>query len=467
MNPTSSIQGSFRDPSGAVYDLEGRIFRTVNPAGVEKYEAVRATGFLIRMVEQGRVVGLTEVNDPEILKQFPDAVYVLEHPRIDYISYPYEWCFYQLKKAALHHLDLALDALAAGLTMSDATAYNIQYIGLNPTFIDHLSFGPYTDGSLWLAHNQFCEQFLNPLLLSSECGILFNDWYRGRLEGVGTEDIAKLLPHRARLSLRMNAHVFLPAMFGKGSQKDAVARGRKTAKPTLSRAGYEGLLHQLKGWISGLTPKGIKSTVWADYADANTYDDAERNAKRSLIQDFATRIQPDRLIDLGCNSGDFSQAALEAGAKSAIGYDFDHGALTAACQRAEAEDIAFLPLFLDAANPSPAQGWSQKERSGFSNRAQAESVLALAFIHHLAIGKNVPLDRAVRWIVERAKTGLIEFVPKSDPTVQAMLDYREDIFTNYTIEEFRSHLSSMAIIEKETVVSSSNRVIFEYRIGEE
>jgi ribosomal protein L11 methylase PrmA len=466
MNVASPDLGSFRDPAGAVYEYEGRIYRTVNPSGVDNCEAIRETGFLEKMVDQGRVVGLKEVSSPEILERFPDAVYVLEHPRIDYISYPYEWCFYQLKKAALHHLDLALDALADGLTLSDATAYNIQYIGPKPIFIDHLSFRPYSEGGLWLAHNQFCEQFLNPLLLSSECGIQFNDWYRGRLEGISTEDIAKLLPFRARLSLRMNAHVFLPAMFEKGSQRDAVSRGRGKEIPSLSRAGYEGLLRQLKGWISGLVPKGTKSSVWADYADANTYDDAERNLKRDLIQDFATRIQPDRLIDLGCNSGDFSQAALEAGAKSAIGYDFDHGALMAACQRAEAEDIAFLPLFLDAANPSPEQGWSQVERSGFSSRARGNSVLALAFIHHLAIGKNIPLEHAIRWIVERAETGLIEFVPKSDPTVQAMLNYREDIFSHYTIDEFRGHLSRMAHIEKETVVSGSGRAIFEYRIGD-
>ena len=463
MSFVAPVPGSFRDPAGAVHDWEDQIYRTVNREGAKAFEAVRATGFLERMIAQGRLVGLEEVTSPAILKEFPDAVHVLEHPRLDYISHPYEWCFQQLKDAALHHLNLALDALAEGLTLSDATAYNIQFIGPKPIFIDHLSFRPYIEGELWLAHNQFCEQFLNPLLLSSECGISFNDWYRGRLEGIPTPAIAKLLPFSARLSLRMNAHVFLPAMLGKGSQGDAVARGRQKSRRSLSRPGYEGLLRQLKGWITSLTPQGAKHTVWADYADGNTYADTEREAKRKLVRDFASRTRPSILIDLGCNSGDFSQAALEAGAKQAIGYDLDHGALTAACHRAQTEDLAFLPLFLDAANPSPAQGWAQEERSGFAARARGDAVIALAFIHHLAIGKNITLDRAISWITERAHAGLIEFVPKCDPTVQAMLSYREDIFTDYTVETFRDHLSKIAVIKAETQVSSSGRIIFEYR----
>lgn len=463
MSSVVSVPGSFRDPAGAVFECDGKIYRTVSHVGAKAFEAVRATGFLDRMVSQRRLVGLKEVTSPEVLSRFPTAVHVLEHPKLDYISYPYEWCFQQLRAAALHHLDLCLDALAEGLTLSDATAYNIQFTGPRPIFIDHLSFRPYVEGELWLGHNQFCEQFLNPLLLSSECGISFNDWYRGRLEGIPTPAIAKLLPLKARLSLRMNAHIFLPAMLGKGGQGDAVAQREKKNTHALSRRGYEGLLLQLKGWITSLKPKGAKATVWADYADGNTYGDAERKGKRELVSDFASRVQPNLLFDLGCNSGDFSRVALASGAKSVIGYDFDQGALTAAHHRARAENLAFLPLFLDAANPSPKQGWGQSERAGFSERALGDGVIALAFIHHLAIGKNIPLDRVVSWIVERAPVGLIEFVPKSDPTVQAMLRYREDIFSNYTIDTFRECLGKVAEIQTETVVSNAGRVIFEYR----
>ncbi|WP_108482534.1 class I SAM-dependent methyltransferase [Oceaniglobus ichthyenteri] len=463
MTFAAPIPGSFRDPAGAVHDWDGKIYRTVSRCGAKAYETVRETGFLDQMIEQGRVVGLREVTSPAILSAFPDAIHVLEHPRLKYISHPYEWCFQQLQDAALHHLQLMLDALAAGLTLSDATAYNIQFVGSRPIFIDHLSFRPYVEGELWLGHNQFCEQFLNPLLLSAVCGISFNEWYRGRLEGIPTSALARLLPTRARLSFRMNAHVFLPAMLGKGNQSEAVARGGQKRKGSLSRMGYEGLLRQLRNWIASLTPKDAGATVWSDYADGNTYAETERKTKRHVVWDFASWTRPSVLIDLGCNSGDFSATAIDAGAKRVIGYDFDHGALAAAWKRARAGDLPFLPLFLDAANPSPTQGWAQQERQGFEARAKGDAVIALAFIHHLVIGKNIALHQAISWIVGRAQTGLIEFVPKSDPTVQAMLAHREDIFDTYTVDAFRAHLSGIATIENETAISSSGRIIFEYR----
>ena len=157
-----AVAGSFRDPAGRVHDLEGRIFRTVTPAGAKDFEDVLETGFLDTLVAEDRLVGYALVDDQSVTAMFSGASYVLEHPRLDYISYPYEWSFSQLKAGALHYLDIALDALKAGLVLSDATAYNIQFVGARPVFIDHLSFRPYRDREYWSAHRQFCEQFLNP-----------------------------------------------------------------------------------------------------------------------------------------------------------------------------------------------------------------------------------------------------------------------------------------------------------------
>ena len=121
------------------------------------------------------------------------AVHLLEHPRVPFISYPYEWSASLLRKAALHHLDTQLEALERGFTLSDATAYNVQFVGPKPVFIDHLSFRPYRDGEIWAGHRQFCMQFLNPLIIWSRLGIAPNPWYRGnsgrhRAGGPGAAD---------------------------------------------------------------------------------------------------------------------------------------------------------------------------------------------------------------------------------------------------------------------------------------
>lgn len=458
-----AVAGSFRDAAGRVYDHEGRIFRTVTHAGKGAFDITRATGFLDKLVSDGRLVPFKVVDDQEILARFPEAEYVLEHPRIALVSHPYEWSFGQLQAAALLHLDLALDALEADVTLSDATAYNVQFEGHRPIFIDHLSFRLYREGEFWAAHRQFCEQFLNPLLMRAVIGLPFNAWFRGALEGIPTDQIARLLPTKSRLSLRMNAHVFLPARYQRGTQSDAV---RENLGPSggrgLPRRGYEGLLRQLRNWIAGLQPKDADPSVWSDYAADNTYSNEEQNQKKEVVAEFAAARRPNLMIDLGCNSGFFAETAIAAGANSVVGFDFDPDALDQAYQRSVQRKLPFLPLFLDAANPSPAQGWLQAERPGFSERAMGDAVSALAFIHHLAIAKNTPLEQLVEWIVARAPVGLIEFVPKSDPTVKAMLRLREDIFTGYSEEAFENALTRCARIVKRTSVSASGRSIYEF-----
>jgi len=457
------VDGSFRDPAGRVHEHEGRIFRTVTKSGAPDFLAVRDSGFLDRLVEENRLIPFYEVTDPNVTALFPRAEHVLEHPRLDIISYPYEWSFGQLRDAALFHLEVALDALEAGLTLSDATAYNVQFVGHQPVFIDHLSFRMYREGEFWLAHRQFCEQFLNPLLLRSKLGIPHNAWYRGGLEGIPTEHMVKSLPLSSRLSLRMNAHVILPARFQRGIHSDALRQiEKKTGTKQLPKRGYEGLLRQLHSWIKAMRPKGANPSVWATYADNNTYSGQETEQKRAIVSEFSTANTPRVILDLGCNSGFFSETALIGGASSAVGFDFDQDSLDSAYRRAVEKSLPFLPLFLDAANPSPTQGWAQSERTGFDTRARGDAVMALAFIHHLVVAKNVPLGQALKWLVSRAPVGLIEFVPKSDPTVQSMLRLREDIFDDYSKEAFEAELSRCAKIVKSTTVSESGRSIYEF-----
>ncbi len=462
MSPNTLVAGSFRDPSGQVHTWKNRVFRTVLGPGAAAFDAVRATGFLDRLVEDGRLVPFAQVDDTGVLQEFPEATYVLEHPLLKVVSYPYEWSFRQLKAAALLHLEIALDALGAGLVLSDASAYNIQFVGPRPIFIDHLSFRPYRIGEYWAAHQQFCEQFLNPLLLRSQLGVPHNAWFRGTLEGISSEHLARMLPHRSRLSFRMNVHVFLPAYFQKGTQRDALDPATAPRNKGLSRSGFEGLLTQLRNWIATLKPADTNPSLWGDYAEANSYADKETKAKGEVVQAFVASKNPSLLLDLGCNSGHYSELAIKAGAQTAVGFDFDQTSLDKAFQRAADRDLHLVPLFLDAANPSPSQGWAESERDGFSMRMRGDCVIALAFIHHLAIGKNIPLQQAVSWIVDRAKSGLIEFVPKSDPTVQAMLKYREDIFPDYTPEAFRTCLSNCARIVASSEVSGTGRTIYEY-----
>jgi hypothetical protein len=135
----SAIQdyGSFRDPSGHVYQINNRTFRTVNESAIDDYQSLRDTGFFRKLTDAGWLVDSREV-DESVLSLPPGSKCrtVLEHSTLPFVSYPYEWSFSELKAAALLHLDLHVKALECGVTLSDASAYNVQFIGTRPIFID-------------------------------------------------------------------------------------------------------------------------------------------------------------------------------------------------------------------------------------------------------------------------------------------------------------------------------------------
>ena len=124
--------------------------------------------------------------------------------------------------------------------------------------------------------------------------------------------------------------------------------------------------------------------------------------------------------------------------------------------------LNFLPLYQDSANPSPSQGWMCRERRSIEARGGAEAIIALAFEHHLAIGRNVPLEQLVMWLVGLAPKGIIEFVQKSDPTVQQLLALREDIFADYGMEAFEAQLRRRARVVAAQQVSRSGRMLYCY-----
>jgi ribosomal protein L11 methylase PrmA len=452
--------GSFRDPSGRIYWLGDRVLRTVMPPAVADFDYVESTGLIASLVKKGMLIDQTRRPASLIGEAGAGATYVLEHPRLDFISYPYEWSFRALQSAALLQLDLYLESLQHGVTLSDATAYNVQFDGARPVFIDRLSFRRYVDGQFWLGHRQFCEQFLNPLLLRSIFGIPHNAWYRGSPEGIGAAELSALLPLRRKLSWRVLTNVVMQGSLQKTRSSDAqkaVAGKLRFPQPAFVR-----LLRGLRTWIAALHPADRQPTTWQEYSRQNSYRGTEAEAKRNFVARFVSESKARVVWDIGCNTGDYSVAALQAGARSVIGFDFDQGALDLAFDRAQSEKLAFTPLFLDATNPAPDQGWGQAERRGLQGRAKADAVLALALIHHVAISKNVPLDGVVSWLTGMAPRGVIEFVPKTDPMVVELLRMRDDIFPHYHEEHFVSSLQERARIVASETVSASGRKLFAF-----
>lgn len=451
--------GSFRDPAGSVFYRDGKVLRRINPSYTSEYEKLRDSGIITELISSGQLVDTQEVARIDVAG---GTAYEVEHARIPFVSYPYEWSFSLLQAAAVFHLDLQIWLLNRGFVLRDATAFNIQFMGPSPVFIDLLSIKSYQDGEYWIGHRQFCEQFLNPLLLRSTVGVCHNDWFRGRLEGIPTADLRRVIPTRKLLTWNMLTQVVLNDVLQSTSNSSRDGKKKAPLTKPFPRHAYLGMLNSLRSWIKSLRPAGKGSSTWGQYLEFRNYTDETLAQKRAFVSDFCTKTPPTTMWDLGCNTGEFASLALSSGAECVVGFDYDQDCLDQAYSLATSSSLNFLPLYLDAANPSPNQGWRQSERQGLDQRLNADGLLALAFEHHLAIGRNIPLDQLIQWIISIAPRGVIEFVGKSDDKIAQMLRLREDIFADYTVDNFLNLIRQRSGIVRYERLADSDRHLFWY-----
>ena len=454
-------KGSFRDPAGKIYYKNNQVFRKLSAIGVERFLALKESGIISQSIKEGFLIG-TKESQKEDNENINKDELILEHDKIQYISYPYEWSFSQLKDAAIFHLDFHLFLLKNGATLIDASAYNIQFIGTKLKFIDVLSIKKYNEGEYWKGHKQFCENFLNPLILKSKKGIKFNNWFKGNLEGIETNELNNLLSILDKFSYNIFVHVYLLNKFEEKYTSKKTLKPITKVKNKITKKNLIAMLSQLRGFISRLNNRKSIST-WDSYSTNNSYSNEEEHKKRDVVAKFSKKNNFNLIADLGCNDGEYSALCLRNGCKKVIGFDFDINAIDKAYKNASKENLDFLPLYFDAANPSSNLGWYQNERKGFIERANFNAIIALAFEHHLAIGKNIPLNDVVNWLVSLAPVGLIEFVPKEDETIKKMLEFKGDIFPDYTEANFEKYLLKNSEIISKNIVSNSKRIIYEYK----
>ena len=385
----------------------------------------------------------------------------VEHETIPLVSFPYEWSFICLKQAACLTLDLIAESVKNDYILKDASAFNVQFVNQNPIFIDILSFVPYEEGTPFLGYKQFCEQFFAPLCLTAFTGIEFNNWFRGRLDGLDLKEVSEVLPISTYLRLQVALHIHYHARAMRKLEFKIENSGSFHNKRKIPQRHLIAMVESLRKYINKLGRK--HSTHWQQYSKNHSYQDQSREAKIEITQRFVTQNKPARILDLGCNTGEFSEIAVNAGAGSAIGVDSDCGSLDLASERGRHSSSSTLYLYFDIANPSSNIGWLQQERASLEERiGQVDAVLCFALIHHIVIGRNIPLEEFIEWVCSLAPVGLIEFVPKSDSMTQHLLRTREDIFKDYSQLEFELILKKQVSNFVVHRLDKSERIIFEY-----
>ncbi len=450
------ISGSFRDPSGFVFLHDELLYRQVNLVYREEYDALATSGLLERLCKKGLLVRHEEA-DLAVAAEPVCAYKVLKPDRVPFISYPYEWSFSMYKAAALATLEIQSEAMACGLSLKDATAYNIQFVDGRPVFIDTLSFERYGEGAPWPAYRQFCQHFLAPLALMARVDIRLGALMRDFVDGIPLDLASRLLGWRARWNPGLLMHVHL---HGKSQIRHAGDAGKSGhCQARLSKLQLQGILESLRSTVRKLswTPAG---TEWADYYTFTNYSDAAFEAKHKGVEKFIEQVAPRSVWDLGANNGEFTRLASRRGIP-AVAFDIDPAAVEKNYRMiTHDKERNLLPLVLDLTNPSPAVGWAGEERDAFVSRGPVDLALALAVIHHIAISNNVPLERVAAFLARICRHLVIEFVPKEDSQVQTLLASRKDIFPDYTQEGFEKAFGGRFETVESVPVAGSQRTLY-------
>jgi hypothetical protein len=452
MRTSGKVPGSFRDPSGFLFRRNKLIYRQINTVYKTHYDQLIESGLCQALVDAELLVPHEEV---PISGPQPDKAYkVIKPEQVPFISYPYEWCFSQLKDAALLTLEIQKKALDCGMSLKDCSAYNIQFMNGRPVFIDTLSFETYREGEPWIAYRQFCQHFLAPLALMSYKDVRLNQLFRVYIDGIPLDLASSLLPGRTRLAFGMFSHIHLHARSQKlFAEKPLSVTGRR-----MSRIGLLGLIDSLEQAIRKLSWQ--QDTEWIDYLDDTNYSADAFHHKEEIVSRFLDRTDSKLVWDLGANTGFFSRVAAEKGMLT-ISFDVDPACVERnyqTCVKERATNI--LPLLLDLTNPSPGVGWKNEERASFLDRGPADTALALALIHHLAIVNNLPLDRIASFFSRICESLIIEFVPKSDSQVQRLLMTREDIFPDYTQQAFEREFERRFAVQESVGIAGSDRILY-------
>lgn len=426
---TRSDPGSFRDPASHVVVDAGRVLRLLDERGLAGWKALSDTRFFQSATAEGRLISAEPVEYPD-----PDVAGALEHPTIPFISYPYEWTFSMLKDAALLQLDLLTEALGDGITIKDATPFNVQFIEGRPVFIDIGSFETYSPGEPWIGYRQFTRQFLFPLMLRAWAGLPFQPWLRGDMEGPTAADMRNILPLGKRMRPAGMMHVSLQARMEERMSGAPVRSELKTA-------GFNADLilsnvRKLRKLVSSLECEGSRGG-WIEYETCE-HVGRDREDKGEFLETVLDANEPARVLDLGANDGYFSDIASRHGAV-AIAVDGDEQVLDAIYRKGTRLSL----VVDDLTNPSPSQGWAGLERPSLDERARPDLVIAYGLIHHLIYTASIPPASVVSWLHSYGCPVVVEFVAPNDEMVAKLIANKteEELHPGRSRQEFEDLLT--------------------------
>lgn len=454
--------GSFRDPSGYVFRQDGRIFRAVDAQAAADLLALDESGALRKLIDEGLVVGTTILPASPLTEKLaaahPGYARFLEHQPIDPITYPYCWTVSMLADAAALTLDLQLRLLQSGHSLKDATAYNVQFVRGRPQFIDMSSIERPKRLDIWVALGQFQQMFTYPLFLVRYRAWDLRSYFVASLGGRTAAQVGQSFTGLAALRPGLLLDLTLPLWLDRRSGERGP--GREVLEKTNTNSGPQEInLRRLRRKIlrlaEGYKPQGL----WSRYTRECSYVDRATAAKKEIVRRMLEDVKPRRVLDLGCNTGEYTRLAVECGAE-VVAADGDHDAVEMLYRGLRGTTAPITPMVIDLCNPSPAIGFRNQERPRFLDRVRGDAVLALALIHHLHVAGNLPFASIAALFEDLTKDALIlEFVPRDDVQFKRLTRLRRESFDDVTLERCLAAFAPRFELQRSETVPESGRTL--------
>ncbi len=440
----AQVHGTFRDPQGRLYRDGDRILREIYPGHAEEVLAWIGSPLAKLWFQQRRMV------PTEVLPTHSGRPTLLQHERLFFPSYPWEWTPGQWKHAASLTLDLCDDALDSGYILKDATPLNILFSGPRAVFVDVLSFEKRDFRSpLWLAYAQFVRTFLLPLAAYNYLG-----WplaaTQQRRDGYESADLAPWLPFSRRWRRPLRSLVTFPLLLQKRvfEKSGRVRSYRPEVTPEVSALVLRRTLRKTRRLLGALASPAHASR-WSRYTEtACHYKPEDHSAKQEFVRRTINGIRPARVLDVGANTGVYSRIAAETGA-DVVAWDTDVQAADLNWQTAYSGGLSILPMVADFARPTPGVGWQNGENDSLLSRAdgQFDCVLMLGVLHHLLVADQIPLRSIIDQLAHISKRwAILEWIPKEDSQFAGLCRGREELYGHLNEEYFVQILSSRFIV---------------------
>jgi SAM-dependent methyltransferase len=469
-----AFESSFRDPAGQLVCVDNRIFRFVNPQGLSALKDFLLTETAHSFQKAARLVSsraLTAEQAAMLRNRMSWRVPgidaecgVLEHSKIDFPSFPYEWPPEMLHAAGVLTLDLAQAALKEGIGLKDASPYNVLFEGPDPVFVDLLSFEKRNPHEFtWLAYGQFVRTFLLPLALHKFCGRPLDRLFLAKRDGIEPEEVCRQLTLSQKLRFPFRTLATLPTwLAGNSSRNVTPTRQRLARSEEQGRFILDALLRRARRLLERLEPATDQASKWSGYESSNRYSSAGAQVKEAFVNEALREFRPKRVLDVGANRGRYSEMAARQDS-AVVAIDSDCVVMGELWRRARSEGLNILPLVVNLARPSPAMGWRNRESSSFLERARGhfDAVLMLAVVHHLLVTDGIPLAEILEASAELTRDLLlIEFVPPDDPMFQRLAYGREELHASLDQKLFETACLKHYFIVRSLQIEGSNRRLY-------